>query len=64
MRNELGQFVTTEPLDEPLSKKVTGVRLPISIQDCLDSLDSGDRIKLIRSAIIEAVKKHEKTIEA
>lgn len=49
--------VYDEELTEPLSKKVTGVKLPQSTHDALAKLSSGERAKYLRKIISEAVKR-------
>jgi hypothetical protein len=46
-----------EELTEPLSRKVTGVKLPQSIHDALAQLPSEERGKYLRRIISEAVKR-------
>ena len=49
--------VYAEELTEPLSKKVTGVKLPQSIHDALHALPQEERVKYLRRIICEAVKR-------
>ncbi|NDJ20983.1 hypothetical protein GS682_04850 [Nostoc sp. B(2019)] len=49
--------VYAEELTEPLSKKVTGVKLPQSIHDTLHALPQEKRVKYLRRIICEAVKR-------
>ncbi|MEH2033386.1 MAG: hypothetical protein V7K67_27825 [Nostoc sp.] len=48
--------VYDEELTEPLSKKVTGLKLPQSIHDALHALPQEERVKYLRRVICEAVK--------
>lgn len=49
--------VYDEELTEPLSKKVTGVKLPQSIHDALHALPQEERVKYLRRIISEAVER-------
>ncbi|MDZ8026151.1 MAG: hypothetical protein RMY36_020270 [Nostoc sp. SerVER01] len=49
--------VYAEELTEPLSKKVTGVKLPQSIHDALHALPQEERVKYLRGIISEAVRR-------
>jgi hypothetical protein len=44
-------------LTEPLSKKVTGLKLPESIHDALHALPQEERVKYLRRIISDAVKR-------
>ena len=46
-----------EELTEPLSKKVTGLKLPQSIHDALHALPQEERVKYLRRVISDAVKR-------
>ena len=52
--NELGQFTTVGNV--PMSKKVTGVRLPQDVTDALDQLPSEKRVDFLRKVISDAVR--------
>ncbi|PHJ59576.1 hypothetical protein VF14_08870 [Nostoc linckia z18] len=47
----------TEEITEPLSKKVTGVKLPQSIHNALHALPQEERVKYLRRIICEAVER-------
>ncbi|MEH2384873.1 MAG: hypothetical protein V7K14_03575 [Nostoc sp.] len=49
--------VYDEEMTEPLSKKVTGLKLPQSIHDALHALPQEERVKYLRQVICEAVKR-------
>lgn len=50
--DQLGRF--TQLGDEPLSKKVRGVRLPIPVDEALEKMDSSQRAKWLRKVITDA----------
>jgi hypothetical protein len=54
-RNELGQFGLKG--DEPMSKKVTGVRLPVRVTDAINTLGKAEKSEWLRRILTEAAEK-------
>lgn len=54
-RTDLGQFGLKG--DEPMSKKVTSVRLPQRIEDAIAQLPQKDRPEFLRRAITEVAER-------
>lgn len=46
-------------LDQRIGSKVFGLKLPIEYQEKLLSYTKEDRVSLMRSAVMEAIDKHE-----
>ncbi len=51
------QFHAYGEVDVPLSKKVTGVKLPIDVHEALQKLSAPERVSYLRKIINDAVRR-------
>ncbi len=51
------QFQAYGELDVPLSKKVTGVKLPLDVHEALQKLAAPERVTYLRKIITDAVRR-------
>ncbi|PPT05096.1 hypothetical protein CKA32_007048 [Geitlerinema sp. FC II] len=50
------QYKPVGEIDEPLAKKVTGVKLPKSVSEAIDALPREEKVRWLRQTLVNAAK--------